>query len=41
MKIRFHKTGELNGSNYVKTFLKSNAILNIEIMINYVFYGQD
>ena len=26
----FYKTGELNGSNYVKTHLRSNAILNFE-----------
>ena len=26
MKIRFYKTGELNGSNYVKILLRSNAI---------------
>ena len=30
IKIRFHKTGELNGSRYVKLLLRSNAILNIE-----------
>ena len=28
MKIRFYKTGELRGSSYVKTPLRSNAILN-------------
>ena len=28
MKKSFHKTGELNGSSYVKTPLRSNAILN-------------
>ena len=26
----FHQTGIMNGSNYVKTSLRSNAILNIE-----------
>ena len=30
MKIRFHKTGELNGSSYVKIFLTSNALVNIK-----------
>ena len=30
MTIFFYKTGELNGSNYVKIPLKTNAILNIQ-----------
>ena len=30
MKITIYKTGEINGSNYVKNHLRSNAILNIE-----------
>ena len=30
MKIRFYKTGEINGSNYVKVPLRSNAILIIK-----------
>ena len=30
MKRRFYKTGELNGSSYVKNPLRSNAILKIE-----------
>ena len=30
MTKSFHKTGELNGSNYVKIPLRSNPILNIE-----------
>ena len=30
MTIYFYKTNEMNGSNYVKTPLRSNAILNIE-----------
>ena len=30
MTIYFYKTGELNGSNYVKLPLRSNSILNIE-----------
>ena len=38
--IYFYKTGELNGSNYGKFPLRSNAILNIEKMINIVLYGQ-
>ena len=28
MKIRFYKTGELNGSSYVKYTLRSNALIN-------------
>ena len=30
MTVYFHKIGELNGSNYVKIPLRSNALLNIE-----------
>ena len=30
MKIRFYRTGELNGSIYAKIPLRSNAILKIE-----------
>ena len=33
----FYKTGELNGSNYVKIPLRSNAILNIETNDKYCF----
>ena len=37
MTIYFHNTGELNGSNYVKIPLRSNAILNIENNDKYCF----
>ena len=37
MTIYFYKTGEMNGSNYVKIPLRSNAILNIEINDKYCF----
>ena len=37
MKISFYKTGELNGTSYVKIPLRSNAILNIENNDNYCF----
>ena len=37
MKIRFYKTGELNGSSYVKIPLRSNALINIEINDKYCF----
>ena len=37
LTIYFYKTGDLNGSNYVKTPLRSNAILNIENNDNYCF----
>ena len=37
MRIYFCKTGELNGSNYVKIPLRSNAILNIENNDKYCF----
>ena len=35
MKLRFYRTGELNGSSYVKIPLKSNATLNIAIFDKY------
>ena len=37
MTIYFHKTNEMNGSNYVKIPLRSNAILNIENNDRYCF----
>ena len=37
MKISFYKTGELNGSSYVKIPLRSNASLNIENADKYCF----
>ena len=37
MKIRFYKTGELNGSNYVKILLRSNALINIKNNVKYCF----
>ena len=37
MKIRFFKTGDINGSSYVKNPLGSNAILNIGKNDNYCF----
>ena len=37
MTINFYKTGELNGSNFVKILLRSNAILNIENKNKYCF----
>ena len=30
LRIRFYKTGELNGSSFVKIPLRSNALLNIK-----------
>ena len=39
MKIRFFKTGELNGSSYVKNSLRSNALINNKNN-NKVSYGQ-
>ena len=30
MTVFFYKTGEINGSNFVKFTLRSNALLNIE-----------
>ena len=37
MIVYFYKTGELNGSKYVKIPLRSNAILNIENNDKYYF----
>ena len=37
MTILFYKTGETNGSSYVKIPLRSSAILNIENDDNYCF----
>ena len=37
MKIRFYKTNEIIGLNYVKIPLRSNAILNIINFENYCF----
>ena len=37
MKIRFYKTGELNGSSYDKFPLRSNALINIENNGKYCF----
>ena len=37
MTMYFYKAGELNGSNYVKLPLRSNAILNIENNDKYCF----
>ena len=37
MTIYFYKTNEMNGSNYIKTPLRSNAILNIENNDKYCF----
>ena len=37
MKIRFYKTGELNGSSYVKIPLRSNALINIKNSDKYCF----
>ena len=37
MTVYFYKTNELNGSNYVKIPLRSNAILNIENDDKYCF----
>ena len=39
MKIRFHRTGELNGSSYVEIPLRSNAILKIENNDKYCFWS--
>ena len=40
MTIRFYKTGELNGSSYVKYPLRSNALINLKTMINTGSFGQ-
>ena len=37
MKIGFYKTGELNGSSYVKISLRSNALINIKKNDKYCF----
>ena len=37
MKISFYETGELNGSSYVKTPLRSFAILNNQNNDKYCF----
>ena len=37
MTVSFYKTVELNGSNYIKRPLRTNAILNIENNDNYFF----
>ena len=37
MTIYFFKTGEMNGSSYVKTPLRTNAILNIDNKDKYCF----
>ena len=39
MTVYSHKTGELNGSNYVNFPLRSNAILNIENDDKYCFFS--
>ena len=40
MKLKVFETGALNGSSYVKNFLRSNALINIKIMIKFVLLGQ-
>ena len=37
MTIYFYKTNEMNGSNYIKIPLRSNAILNVENIDKYCF----
>ena len=37
MKIRFYRTGDVNGSSHVKVALRTNAILNIEHYDKYCF----
>ena len=37
MKIRFYKTGELNGSSYIKIPLRTNALINIKNEDKYCF----
>ena len=37
MKIRFYKTGELNGSSYIKIPLRSNSLMNFENDDKYCF----
>ena len=41
MTVYFYKTGELNGSNYVKIYLRSNAIMNIDNKDKYCFFMVD
>ena len=38
MKVRFYKTGELNGSSYVKIPLRSNASRNIKNDVKYCLF---
>ena len=38
MKISFYKTGELNGTSYVKILLGSSAILNVQNNDKYCFF---
>ena len=38
MTVYFYKTNEINGSNYVKIPLRSNAILNVENNDKYCFF---
>ena len=38
MKISFYKTGELNGSSYVKIPLRTNAILNVQNNDKFCFF---
>ena len=40
MKLRFYKTGELNGSSFVKTPLRSNALKSIKKTMNIFLFGQ-
>ena len=41
MKIRFYKTGELNGSSYVKSLSRSNTLINVKKDDkNIVLFGQ-
>ena len=37
MTVYFNKTGELNGSSYVKISLRTNTVLNIENIDKYCF----
>ena len=37
MKIRFHKTGELTGSSYVKILLRSHVLINVKKKDKYCF----
>ena len=40
MKTIFYKTTDINASSYVKTPLRSSALLNKKMMINFVLFGQ-